>query len=102
MTPSYEIVNYGSIEQGYEQVCYQCLNKEMAEAIGLEGFEHVKFEPVGLTDCVGKSTNSTFAPTCSGQVSRLMLLRFATDIRPATNSRSSVIAKMMYWCCLGV
>jgi hypothetical protein len=47
-------VNYGSIEQGYKQVCYQCLNKEMAEAIGLEGFEHVKFEPVGLTDCTGE------------------------------------------------
>ena len=54
ITPSYEIVNYGSIEQGYKQVCYQCLNKEMAEAIGLEGFEHVKFEPVGLTDCTGE------------------------------------------------
>lgn len=54
ITPSYEIVNYGSIEQGYRQVCYQCLNKEMAEAIGLEGFEHVRFEPVGLTDCAGE------------------------------------------------
>jgi hypothetical protein len=54
ITPSYEIVNYGSLEQGYKQVCYQCLNKEMAEAIGLEGFEHVKFEPVGLTDCTGE------------------------------------------------
>jgi hypothetical protein len=54
ITPSYEIVNYGSIEQGYKQVCYQCLNKEMAEAIGLEGFEHVRFEPVGLTDCAGE------------------------------------------------
>jgi hypothetical protein len=26
----------------------------MAEAIGLEGFEHVKFQPVGLTDCAGE------------------------------------------------
>jgi hypothetical protein len=51
ITPSYEIVHYGSMEQGYKQVCYPCLNKEMAEAVGLEGFEHVKFEPVGLTDC---------------------------------------------------
>ena len=53
ITPSYEIVHYGSMEQGYKEVCYPCLNKEMAEAIGLEGFEQVKFEPVGLTDCTG-------------------------------------------------
>jgi hypothetical protein len=26
----------------------------MAEAVGLEGFEHVRFEPVGLTDCAGE------------------------------------------------
>jgi hypothetical protein len=26
----------------------------MAEAIGLEGFENAKFQPVGLTDCAGK------------------------------------------------
>jgi len=54
ITPGYEIVNYGSMEQGYKQVCYPCLNKEMAEAVGLEGFEHVRFEPVGLTDCTGE------------------------------------------------
>jgi hypothetical protein len=54
ITPSYEIVHYGSMGQGYKEVCYQCLNKEMAEAVGLEGFENVKFEPVGLTDCTGE------------------------------------------------
>jgi len=54
LTPSYDTVHYGSIEHGYREVCYQCLNKEMAEAIGLEGFEHAKFEPVGLTDCGGE------------------------------------------------
>ena len=53
-TPTYEIVNYGSMESGYKQICLQCLNKEMAEAMGLEGFEHAKFEPVGLTDCTGE------------------------------------------------
>jgi len=54
LVPSYEVVNYGSMEQGYKQVCYQCLNEEMADAIGLEGFEHVNFEPVGLRDCAGE------------------------------------------------
>src|SRR5208283_203108 len=54
VTPSYEIVNYGSMEHGYREICLQCLNKEMAEAMDLVGFEHVKFEPVGLTDCAGE------------------------------------------------
>src|ERR1039457_466014 len=53
-TPSYEVVNYGSMEHGYKQICLQCLNMEMAEAMGLEGFEHAKFEPVGLADCTGE------------------------------------------------
>ncbi len=54
ITPSYEIVNYGSMEHGSRQLCRQCLNTEMAEAMGLEGFEHAKFEPVGLADCTGE------------------------------------------------
>ncbi len=54
VTPSYEIVNYGSMEHGYREICLQCLNTEMAEAMDLVGFEHVKFEPVGLTDCAGE------------------------------------------------
>ena len=52
-TPSFEIVSYGSMEHGYRKVCNECLNKEMAEAMGLAGFEHARFERVGLTDCAG-------------------------------------------------
>ena len=54
VTPTFEIVNYGSMEHGYREICLQCLNTEMAEAMGLAGFEHAKFEPVGLTDCAGE------------------------------------------------
>jgi hypothetical protein len=64
-TPGYEIVNYGSIEGGYRRLCGQCLNDVVAKAAGLEGFEHAKFQPVGLVDCAGMSTSFTFAPTCS-------------------------------------
>jgi hypothetical protein len=53
-TPSYDIVHYGSIERGYRQLCGRCFNTQMAEAAGLEGFEHADFEPVGLTDCQGE------------------------------------------------
>jgi len=53
-TPGYDIVNYGSIERGYRRLCSQCFNTEAAKAAGLKGFEHAKFEPVGLTDCAGE------------------------------------------------
>jgi hypothetical protein len=53
-TPSHDIVNSGSIERGYRRLCNRCFNIEMAKAAGLQGFEHVSFEPVGLTDCSGE------------------------------------------------
>jgi hypothetical protein len=54
ITPSYDIINYGSIEGGYKHLCSQCFNKEVAEAAGLTGFENAQFEPVGLSDAAGK------------------------------------------------
>jgi hypothetical protein len=53
-TPGYDIVHYGSIERGYRRLCSRCFNTQMAQASGLEGFEHAMFEPVGLTDCIGE------------------------------------------------
>lgn len=53
-TPSHEIVHYGSIERRYRRLCSRCFNTQMAEAAGLEGFQDAKFEPVGLTDCMGE------------------------------------------------
>jgi len=52
-TPGYDIVHSGSIERGYRRLCNRCFNIEMAKAAGLQGFEHVTFEPVELTDCLG-------------------------------------------------
>jgi hypothetical protein len=54
ITPSYDIVHYGSIEQGYRHLCSRCFNAEVAEIYGLEGFEHTSFEPVGLVDSTGE------------------------------------------------
>jgi hypothetical protein len=39
--PAYDVVHYGSIEQGYRELCTRCLNAEMAGALGLVGFENV-------------------------------------------------------------
>src|ERR1017187_8996650 len=48
--PAYDVVNYGSIEQGYRQLCNRCFNAEVAGALGLERFENVRLHPVVMTD----------------------------------------------------
>ena len=53
-TSGYDIVHSGSIERGYRRLCSRCFNTQMAKAAGLEGFEHVNFEPMRLTDCLGE------------------------------------------------
>jgi len=53
ITASYDIVNYGSMEGGYRQLCSRCFNKEVAELEGIAGFENAKVEPLGLVDSVG-------------------------------------------------
>src|ERR1039457_4924861 len=55
VTPDYDIVNCGSIEDGYRELCNQCLNAEVAKSDGLDKFEHVRFEPVELADCTGEA-----------------------------------------------
>ena len=55
VTPDHDIVNYGSIEDGYRELCNQCLNAEVAKSDGLDKFEHVRFEPVELADCTGEA-----------------------------------------------
>ncbi len=52
--PSFEIVQYGSMERRYKRLCRRCFNTEAATAAGLDGFEHVEFEPIRLTDSEGK------------------------------------------------
>ena len=53
ITPGYDIVNYGSIGKGYQQLCSRCFNAEVAKSDGLDKFEHVRFDPVELADCTG-------------------------------------------------
>jgi hypothetical protein len=54
ITPNYDIVNYGSMEQGYRKLCGRCFNTEIAQLSGLERFEHAEFEAMGLADCTGE------------------------------------------------
>lgn len=50
---AHNIINSGSREGGYRQLCTECFNREVANAHGLVGFVHASLEPVELTDCAG-------------------------------------------------
>ncbi len=52
--PSYDIVNFSSIDTGYIQLCGRCFNMRVARLAGLTDFEHVRFEPIGMTDVSGE------------------------------------------------
>lgn len=54
-TPSYDLINCGSIGKGYPQICSRCFNVEVARSDGLNNFEHLKFDPIELVDCAGKA-----------------------------------------------
>lgn len=54
-TPAYDIINYGSMDRGYRQLCGRCFNVDVARLAGLDDFEHVRFEPVRMTDANGRS-----------------------------------------------
>jgi hypothetical protein len=51
--PAHDVVNYGSMEGGYRQLCGRCFNEAAASRLGLQGFEHVSFEPVCMVDARG-------------------------------------------------
>ena len=46
----HDVVNYGSMEDGYQRLCGRCFNEAAASRLGLQGFEHVAFEPVRMVD----------------------------------------------------
>lgn len=49
-TAAHDVVNYGSMEGGYRKLCGRCFNEAAASRLGLQGFEHVDFEPVRMVD----------------------------------------------------
>ncbi len=49
----HDVVNYGSMEAGYQRLCGRCFNEAAASRLGLPDFDHVDFEPVRLVDARG-------------------------------------------------
>ena len=66
--PGYDIVNCGSIEHGYRELCNQCFNAEVASAQGLESFENLRFDPIVMTDCAGEEHEFHFRTRLLGAV----------------------------------
>ena len=52
-TPGHDVVTYGSIKSGYRRLCGRCFNEVAASRLGLQGFNHVDFEPVHMVDANG-------------------------------------------------
>jgi hypothetical protein len=71
VVPSYNAVSYGSIEQGYRELCTSCFNAEVASALGLERFEQVRLEPIVMTDCAGEQHEFHFQIRLLGHVMAL-------------------------------
>src|SRR5438128_11632607 len=53
--PGYDIINYGSVDAGYRDLCSKCFNTEVARSVGLAGFEHPEIEPAEFTSCDGEN-----------------------------------------------
>jgi hypothetical protein len=66
--PAYDVVSYGSIEDGYRQLCSQCFNAEVASTHGLEHFENFRFDQVVMTDCAGEAHEFHFQTRLLGSM----------------------------------
>ena len=69
--PTYDVVRYGSIERGYQELCNRCFNAAVAGALGLERFEHVRLQPAVMTDCAGEKHEFHFRIRLLGNVMAL-------------------------------
>ena len=68
ITPGYDTVHYGSIDGGYRQLCTRCFNAEVAELHGLDDFENIRLDPIGLTDCTGEEHQFHFQTRLLGGI----------------------------------
>src|SRR5437762_7173857 len=86
--PGYDIVNCGSVEHGYRQLCNQCFNAEVASARGLETFENRRYDPIVMSDCAGEEHEFHFGRVCLAQWSPWTHSKSSADNRPDISSRS--------------
>lgn len=63
----HDVVNYRSMEAGYQRLCGRCFNEAAADRLGLQGFEHVAFEPIRMLDGRGAEHEFRFRTRLFGQ-----------------------------------
>ncbi len=68
VTPSHDITHYGSVEEGYRKLCSLCFNAQVAQRCGLEDFENIRLDPVGLTDGSGVTHQFHFRTHLLGHI----------------------------------
>ena len=68
ITPSHDITHYGSIDQGYRKLCSLCFNADVAERWGLEEFENIRLESIGITDAAGETRQFHFRTHLLGHI----------------------------------
>ena len=78
--PTYDAVSYGSIERGYRELCNRCFNAEVARILGLERFEHVRLQPIVMTDCTGNKHEFHFRIRLLGDVLALDAFELSADV----------------------
>ena len=66
-TMAHDVVSYGAMEGGYRQLCGRCFNEAAASQLGLQGFEHVGFEPVCMVDARGAKHEFQFRTRLFGR-----------------------------------
>jgi hypothetical protein len=85
--PDHETTHFGSQDAGYRLLCGQCFNKEVASLHGMEEFEQIQFEPIGLTDCDGEMHEFHFQHACWGISFHWKPLSWKMEILRATSSK---------------
>jgi hypothetical protein len=74
LVPGYDVINCGSVDQGYEELCGRCFNSEVAKLNELDGFESPAFRPVVLADSAGRLHELHFRSRLLGNIVSLEAL----------------------------
>lgn len=67
-TPGHDIVNFSSMDQGCRLLCSHCFNAEVAKLSGLESFDNIRIQPIGITDCDGETHQFHFTQRLLGNM----------------------------------
>ena len=81
-TRNHDIVNDSSEDGGSQLLCSRCFNAEVAKLSGLESFDNIRIQPIGITDCAGETHQFHFTQRLLGN----MVALDAVEIREGSPS----------------